>query len=191
VWRALRGTELYGKTLGIVGLGAIGSHVARLGRGLGMRTAAAVRTPKPELAKELGCDILPLDELLARADHLCLCLPGGGGVLLGEREFGLMKPGAGLINIARGSLVDEKAMIRALQDGRLGGAALDVYAVEPLPRDSPLLAMPNVVTTPHMASNTCEARDAVFLACLEEVAKRAAGRRSEQALNPAAYAVKR
>ena len=186
VWRARRGEELYGKTLGVVGLGAIGSIVARLGKGIGMNVLASVRTPKPELAAEIGCEVLPLDELLALSDYVCLCLPGGE-VILGEREFSLMKPGASLVNIARGSVVDEKAMIRALQDGRLGGAALDVFAAEPLPPESPLMAMPGVVATPHMASNSFEATDAVFLVCLEEVARRAAGERSERAVNPDAY----
>ncbi|MDL2272420.1 hypothetical protein LJC23_05245 [Desulfovibrio sp. OttesenSCG-928-I05] len=191
IWQGLRGTEIAGKTLGIVGLGAIGTQLAKLGKAVGMDVIATVRTPKPERARELGCVILPLDEMLRRADYVCLCLPGGGGVLLGEREFELMKPSAGLINVARGNVVDEPALIAALTQGQIGGAALDVYTVEPLPGDSPLLKLPNVIVAPHVGSNTFEATDAVFLLCLEEVRRRAAGEESAAAFNPHAYAVKR
>lgn len=194
VWRARKGSEIYGKSLGIVGLGAIGGRLARMAGSLGMRLLAAVRTPMSEktreqsreLAREFGCEILPLDDMLARADYVCLCLPGGK-VIMGEKEFSLMRPRAGFINIARGSLVDETALIAALTEERIGGAALDVYAVEPLPEDSPLRRLPNVILQPHVGSNTFEATDAVFLLCLEEIRRRLAGERSPLAFNPEAY----
>lgn len=145
---------LYGKTVGLVGLGAIGTHAARLFNGFG---CDVVYTKPNRLAPaeeaEHKVRYLPFDELLAACDCVSLHLRFTPETerLMGEREFGLLRAGALFVNTSRGRLVDEAALVRALESGRLAGAALDVYRHEPLPRDSPLLAAPNLLLTPHTA----------------------------------------
>ncbi len=151
-WEATRwlGTGLSGRTLGLVGLGRIGRAVARRAEPFGMTVAAAGR----------GDD--PLD-VMARADVLSLHAPLTPETrhLVDGRALARMKPGALLVNTARGGLVDQQALAAALHDGRLGGAALDVTDPEPLPPDHPLLAAPNVLVVPHIGSATVEARAAM------------------------------
>jgi glyoxylate reductase len=154
------GRGLDGATLGIVGLGRIGGEVARLGEAFGMRV---VHTRGSGPYEEL-----PLDRLLAEADVVSLHAPGGDETwhLIGERELGLMKPGAVLVNVARGSIVDEDALVRALESGTIAGAALDVYEDEP-EVDPRLLSLENVVLTPHLGSSTVAARDAMGMLCAD------------------------
>ena len=150
----LAGFELSGKTLGIVGLGRIGTRVAEIARGLGMRTIAWDRNPKTVD----GVVQLPLDELLAQSDvvslHLALTKETAG--ILSAARLQLMKPGAVLINTARAELVDESALYSVLHDGRLSGAALDVLTGES--PSNPLLALDNVIVSPHTAYHTRESR---------------------------------
>jgi phosphoglycerate dehydrogenase-like enzyme len=149
--------ELEGQTLGIVGLGAIGDALARKAHGVGMRVIATKRqpaAPPAHIERLLPVDQLPT--LLADADHVALCLPNTAATrgLIGARELGLMKPTAYLYNTGRGVLVDQEALIAALQDGTIAGAGLDVTDPEPLPADSPLWDLPNVLMTAHTSGAT-------------------------------------
>jgi D-3-phosphoglycerate dehydrogenase len=157
---AYLGTELLGKQLGLVGFGQIGQQVARLcHRALNMPVLYCDVVERPEAAAEVGARRAGLDELLPLADVVSLhvpLLPGTRG-LIGEKELKQMKPSAFLINAARGPVVDEGALVQALQEGWIAGAGLDVFAVEPAKGDNPLFDLENVVVTPHMASHTHEA----------------------------------
>ena len=152
--------DLHGKTLGIVGLGAIGRAVAERARGFKMPILYWSRSRKPDAEAELGVQWRELDDLLHEADYVSinLALSDESRGLIGEREIGLMKPDAVLVNTARGPIVDQEALYRALVANRIGGAALDVFAEEPLPVDHALLALENVVVSPHVGSATYETR---------------------------------
>lgn len=157
-WERYCGRDLAGTTVGLVGFGTIGREVAARCRAMGMRVIATKRTEGGGGADADPVDaLMPLSDLhtlLKEADFLVLAVPQTPQTegLIGRREIDAMKPGAVVINIARGAVVDEPAMIAALQEGRIGGAALDVFAKEPLPGDSPLWDMPNVLVSPHSAS---------------------------------------
>jgi D-3-phosphoglycerate dehydrogenase / 2-oxoglutarate reductase len=152
-WVPREGTQLSGKTLGIIGLGGIGREVARMGRGLGMEVLAFNRTPHTD------APVVPLDELLARADviSLHLILNDATRGFLGPMQIARIKPGAILINTARGALVDEAALLEALRSGHIRHAGLDVFHDEPLRPDHPLAAMDNVTLTAHAGFRTPEA----------------------------------
>lgn len=152
-WQHLPGIELHGKTIGFVGLGAIAARVAPVVLALGMRLVGWSLTYDEARAAQLGIHLVALDDLLRQSDVVSLHLrasPRTAGII-GARELGLMKPAAYLINTARGALVDEAALYTALAEHRLAGAALDVFQQEPLPADSPLLTLDNVLVTPHVA----------------------------------------
>jgi D-3-phosphoglycerate dehydrogenase len=170
-WTRRDNVYLRGKTLGVVGVGPIGAEVARLGRSVGMRAVAWTFRPTTERAAELGVTFLPLDELFRTADVVSLHvkLTEQTRRLIGEAELARMKPGALLINTARGAVVDEAALAAALSAGHLGGAGIDVYETEPLPADSPLLACEQVVLTPHNADQTPEGTDILNDGVLENV----------------------
>lgn len=168
------GHELYGKTLGLVGLGRIGSEVAKRAKAFKMRIVAYDPYISPEKAKELEVELLSsLDELLKVADYVSLHLPLTPETenLIGERELSLMKPSSYLINCARGKLVDEGALYNALKEKRIAGAALDVFRQEPLNPDNPLLTLDNVVLTPHLGASTQEAQEKVAVIVAEEIIK--------------------
>lgn len=152
---------LHGKTLGVVGLGNIGARMAQLGRAIGMNVLAWTFNPTPERATNLGVEFVELDDLLRRSDvvSLHLKLTDDSRGIIGERELGLMKEGALLVNTGRGPLVDEAALLAALDSGHLGGAGLDVFSEEPLPPDAPILRQKQVVLTPHNADSTPEGLD--------------------------------
>ena len=157
------GTDVYGKTLGIVGMGNIGAAVARRGRlGFNMRILYSGNSRKTALEQELGAQFRTLDQLLAESDFVCLVVPLSEKTqhMISTRELSLMKKSAILVNIARGPIVDEPALIKALQDGTIRGAGLDVYEKEPL-SESPLFALSNAVTLPHIGSATDETRQAM------------------------------
>jgi len=164
------GAELRGKTLGLVGLGRVGVEVARRARALEMRVLAYDPYLTPERAAEWGVELLPLADMLAQADYLSLhtALSPATDRMVNATLLAQMKRGARLINTARGELVDEAALADALRSGHLAGAALDVFAVEP-PRDSPLLAMSNVIATPHVAGSTAEAQEEVGVQIAQQV----------------------
>ncbi len=161
-WNAglLLGSDIYGKTLGILGLGTIGAAVARRAKGFGMQVFyTAAHGPKPALESELGCRYLPLEELVQRADFLSLhCkLDETTHHLMDEKRLFSMKKGAYLINTGRGALVDETALALALQQGHLGGAALDVFEFEPCVTEE-LKTLPNTVLSPHLGASTKDNR---------------------------------
>ena len=155
------GVELAGKTLGVVGLGRVGSLVAARAGGLGMRVISFDPYVSSERAKEMGVEMMPtLEALLVQSDFVSIHLPRAPETegLMGERQLRMMKAGARLVNTARGGIVDEDALAKALEDGHLAGAALDVFDREPA-TDSPLFGLPNVVVTPHLGASTREAQD--------------------------------
>ena len=168
----LQGVELLGKVLGIVGLGRIGSEVARRALGFRMQVIAYDPYLTREAAERLGVESVELEELFARADFLTIHTPLTGATrhLLGEAELGRLKPGVRIINCARGGLIDEQALARAIQSGRVAGAALDVFEQEPPPADHPLLKLEQVIVTPHLGAATDEAQAAVALAIADQVA---------------------
>ena len=164
------GTEVTGKTLGVIGMGRIGREVARRGRGLGMRVLAYDPYVSHEHAERLGVELCDLDHILARADFLTVHVPLTTTTrgLIGVRELALLKPSARVINCARGGIVDESALNNALDEGRLAGAALDVFCQEP-PFQSPLLNQEQVVVTPHLGASTREAQVAVAVDVARQV----------------------
>lgn len=157
-WPRMDNVYLQGKTLGIIGTGHIGAEMARLGGAVGMNVIAWTYHPSAERAAALGVTFVELETLLRSADVVSLHvrLTDESRHLIGARELGLMKPGALLINVARGGVVDTDALVAALDTGHLGGAAIDVYDQEPLPADHPLLRCEQVVLTPHCADMTPE-----------------------------------
>ncbi|PYO09122.1 MAG: phosphoglycerate dehydrogenase [Candidatus Rokuibacteriota bacterium] len=168
----LQGVELLGKVLGIVGLGRIGSEVARRALGFRMQVIAFDPYLTREAAERLSVESVELEELLARADFVTIHTPLTGDTrhLLGEAELERLKPGARIINCARGGLIDELALARAIQAGKVAGAALDVFEQEPPPPDHPLLKLEQVIVTPHLGAATDEAQAAVALAIADQVA---------------------
>ncbi len=155
------GLDVHGKRLGIIGLGRIGAAIARRAHfGFEMSILYCGNSDKPNYEAEFEAKRLDMDELLAQADFICVCVPLSEQTrhLLGAREFALMRPDTIFINIARGPVVDEAALIKALQAGQLRAAGLDVFEKEPLSADSALLQLPNVVALPHIGSATIEAR---------------------------------
>jgi glyoxylate reductase len=160
----LLGQDVYGATLGIVGLGAIGGAVARRAFGFGMRVLYTGRSSKPALEAATGAEYCSLDDLLRESDFVCITCaltPETRG-LIGARELALMKPTAILVNTARGAIVDQAALADALQAGRIAGAGIDVTVEEPLPPNSPLWAMEHVLITPHTAGETRRYEDNVI-----------------------------
>ncbi|MGK9419397.1 D-2-hydroxyacid dehydrogenase family protein [Pseudomonas cedrina] len=151
-WQVGLGGDLYGKTLGILGLGSIGQKVAQFAQVFGMRVIAWSENLTPERAAESGVTWVSKKALFEQADILTihLVLSDRSRGLVDAQALGWMKPGARLVNTARGPIVDEAALVQALQSGRLAGAALDVFAEEPLPLDHPFRHLPNVLATPHV-----------------------------------------
>ncbi len=169
--RRFKGIGLEGKTLGIVGYGRIGRAVAQRARAFGMRILVNQRRLTPELAVDSGVEAVDLYDLLAQSDFVTLHVPlrPENVHMIGEKELAHMKPGAFLINTSRGAIVDEEALLRALNRGHLAGAALDVYTQEPPPPDHPLVRHPNVICTPHIASQTDDAQRAAALQVAEHI----------------------
>ena len=171
-WQATVGSELAGRTLGVIGLGRLGSRVATIGRAFEMDTIAWSQNLDPQRAKDLGVEPVGRDDLLARADvvtiHLRLSDRTRG--LIGAAELARMRRSAVLVNTSRGPIVDEAALIAALQDGTIAGAGLDVYDTEPLPADHPLRSAPNTVLTPHLGYVTSGTYARYFGDAVEDIA---------------------
>jgi phosphoglycerate dehydrogenase-like enzyme len=152
---------LYGKTLGIIGLGHIGRGVARMGKAFGMKVVATKRKAK-KVSRALNVDVLyppsQLPDLLKESNFVVMALPFTPETdkIIGEKELHMMKPTAFLVNVGRGETIDENALIRALEKRSIAGAGLDAYTVEPLPSESKLWSLPNVVMTPHCSGMQCE-----------------------------------
>jgi phosphoglycerate dehydrogenase-like enzyme len=170
-WQQTVGLGLNGKTLGVLGLGTLGSRVARVGRAFEMDVIAWSQNLTAQRAAEVGATLVGRDELLGRADLLTIHLMLGERTrgLIGARELALMKPSAYLVNTSRGPIVDEAALVRALRDGTIAGAGLDVFDEEPLPLGHPLRRLPNTVITPHLGYVTEETYRIFFGQALEDV----------------------
>ena len=167
-WETRNGVELLGKTLGVIGTGGIGAEMVRMAAGIGMKVLAWNRSG---VSGSLPCAEVPLDELLSVADvvSLHLVLNDETRGFLDRERLGRIKPGAIFVNTARGAIVDEAALIEALTKGRIGHAALDVFAEEPLPAGHPLTTLPNVTLTAHAAFMTREASINLLRMALELV----------------------
>ena len=165
------GCDVHGKTLGIIGLGKIGEAIARRGRfGFGMNILYSGNSRKPQLEQELGARFVPQEKLLSEADFVCPVVPLTDGTrnLIGRKELALMGPESILINVSRGPVVDQDALIQALEEKTIRAAGLDVYVKEPLP-DSRLFKLKNVVTVPHIGSATNDTRDAMAKRALDNL----------------------
>ena len=163
-WPRAMVTQLRGKTLGLIGTGAIGSEVAKLGMGIGMRVIAWTFHPRGEIA-----EWVPFEEVFRQSDVLSVHVRQSSDTLrlIRKEQFALMKRGAIFVNTARGRIVEEADLVDALRTGRLGGAGLDVFETEPLPANSPFLTMPNAILTPHAAGVTPEATEAGLALAIE------------------------
>ena len=164
------GVEVRNKTLGIVGLGNVGSEVARRVQGFHMRVLGFDPYVSPQYARNLHVDLVTLEEIFKEADFITLHVPltPQSRNMIGPRELAIMKPTVRIINCARGGLIDEKALDQALREGRVAGAALDVFAQEP-PRDCPLLKNEKVIATPHLGASTHEAQANVAIDAAEQI----------------------
>ncbi|MGC9152896.1 MAG: 2-hydroxyacid dehydrogenase [Vulcanisaeta sp.] len=160
-WGWLLGSEVHGATLGIIGLGNIGTAVARRARAFNMRVIYWSRTRKPQIEFALGIEYRPLESVLSESDYVVITVAATPETrhLINEERLKLMKRGAYLINVARGDVVDTNALVKALKEGWIAGAALDVFEEEPLPVTHELVKLSNVVLTPHIGSATYETRE--------------------------------
>ena len=171
-WQLGLGRDLMGRTLGVVGLGKLGQRVVRYGQAFGMDVIGWSRNVTPERCEGLGIGYAAtLRDLLERADvvSLHLALNDGTRGIIGEDELAVMKRDAVIINTSRGPLIDEVALVRALNDGKLGGAGLDTFDVEPLPADHPFRGMPNVIATPHLGYVTAETYRIYYQDAVEDI----------------------
>lgn len=169
--KSFTGVELYGKTLGLLGAGRIGGEVATRARAFGMRVLVFDPFLGPERASALGAEMAAFDDVLTRADVLSVHVPLTAETtgLIGDAQIARLKPTAFVLNVARGGVVDEDALLRALQSKRIAGAALDVFSSEPLPADHPFRSLSNVVLTPHLGASTAEAQQNVAIEIAEAV----------------------
>lgn len=188
LWQPLWGNDVFGKTLGILGCGRIGQAMARRAAGFQMRLIGYDIAPNPE-AERIGINFVSLDELLAESDFLSLhaALTAQNRALIGEAQLRKMKPSAYLINTARGALVDEGALVRALTEGWIAGAALDAFAIEPLPAEHPVRTAPNVLLTPHLASFARETGERVSLTAAQAIVDLKNGRKPQFVVNPEVF----
>jgi len=187
-WTSGWGHDISGKTLGILGCGRIGQAVARRASGFNMRLLGCDVAPNPD-AEKLGIKFVSMDQLLAESDFLTLhaaLTPETRG-LIGEAQLRKMKPSAYLINTARGAIVDEAALIRALNEKWIAGAALDAFVVEPLPADHPFRTAPNVLLTPHQASFGFETGARVSEAAAQAIVDLQSGRKPQWVVNPEVF----
>ena len=184
--KMMLGSDVHGKTLGIVGLGRIGSAVARRAKGFNMRVIYYDVVRREDLEGELGLEYKPLEELLKEADYITLHVPLTKDTyhLIGERELNMMKPTAYLINTSRGAVIDQRALYRALKERRIAGAALDVFEKEPIDQDDPLLELDNVVLTPHIGSASVETRKKMAMMAAENLVSVLRGVEPPNLVNP-------
>ncbi|WLH48663.1 2-hydroxyacid dehydrogenase [Pseudomonas beijingensis] len=184
------GTDVHGKTLGIIGMGRIGEALAQRGHfGFGMPVLYHSHSPKPAVEQRFNARYCSLETLLRQADFICLTLPLTAETqgLIGAQAFAQMRPESIFINISRGKVVDETALIEALRNKQIRGAGLDVFEREPLSADSPLLQMDNVVATPHMGSATHETREAMARCAVDNLLAALAGERPVNLVNAGAW----
>ncbi len=184
-WPRIVGVQVSGKVLGIIGLGQIGKTVAKRALGFDMRILAYDIIKDEGFAQKWGVTYLALDEVLTESDFLSIHVPLSPSTsrIIGERELGLMKKEAFLVNISRGNVVDEEALYRALKEQRIRGAGLDVFSNEP-PKESSLLTRDNLISTPHMGAFTYEALRETGMVCVRDIIDVLEGRRPQFVVNP-------
>jgi len=182
------GQDVHGATLGIIGLGRIGAAIARRARGFAMTILYNNRRPADALGAEVGARYVSLDDLLRQSDFVMVscALTAETRHLIAERELGLMKPTAVLVNIARGPIVDQRALYRALVDRKIWAAGLDVFEVEPVPMDEPLLKLDNVVVPPHLGSASTATRIKMATMAAQNCLAGVSGRVPPNVVNPEA-----
>lgn len=185
-WKRKPGDDVYGKTLGLIGMGRIGKSVARRASGFDMKIVAYDLVRDEELGARHGIEYLPLDEVLSRSDFISIHLPSSPETrkFIGERELKKMQPSAYFVNTSRGSVVDEAALIRALKEGWIAGAGLDVLENEPPAKDHPLFALENVVLTPHIGGASLGAMRAMSLDSAANTIRVLRGERPTGMANP-------
>jgi len=188
-WEELSGASVWGKSLGIIGFGSTGQAVARRASGFPMVVRAYDPFPNSEAARNLGVELTSFDDLLAASDYVSLHadLNPSTAKMMNAEAFAKMKPGAFFVNTARGGLVDEAALLAALESGRLAGAALDTHAVEPPHPDNPLFQRDDVIVTPHIAFSTAESIAAVNAAVMRNLTDGMEGRKPAFLVNPDAW----
>jgi len=179
------GNEVYKKTLGILGLGKIGQEVAKRCQAFGMKVIAYDPFISAEVGKQLGVDLVEFEECLKYSDYISLHLPKSKETIgmIGAKQFEMMKDGVRIINVARGGIIDEDALVNALKSGKCAGAALDVYSTEPPDFSSELFELPNVITTPHLGASTEEAQTNVAIDVAEQIVDVFEGRSARSAVN--------
>ena len=179
------GSEVYGKTLGVIGLGKIGREVAKRLQAFGMSVVGYDPYLKPEQAEALGIRLADLDTLYRESDYITVHVPKTKETtgMINSEKIALMKPGVRLINVARGGIFDEAAVAKAAIEGRIAGAAIDVYSTEPAPADNPLLGIPNILTTPHLGASTEEAQTNVAIDIAEQIVEVLQGKPARAAVN--------
>lgn len=187
-WPRIVGAGFDKKTLGIVGVGQIGKKVAKRAAGFDMEVLVYDVIQDPEFADKLGVKYLPLDEVLTKSDFISVHVPllDATRNMIGKREIDLMKPGAFLVNVARGGVVDEDALFEALKDNKIAGAACDVFTREPA-KDNPLLTLENVIATPHMGMYTREALVDTGMMCVRYIVDTLEGRKPQFLNNPEVF----
>lgn len=187
-WDTVFGNSIYGKTLGVIGAGDIGRRVVRNLSGFSMRVLAFDPSPDENFARQYGVSYCPLEQLLEESDYISIHCPLHSGTfhLLSDHAFSMMKPSARLINCARGEIVDEKALYRALSTKRIAGAALDVYEKEPFEAGNPLFQLDNAVLSPHIAGMTFECRKSVIAMAFQNIIDLSEGVKPPGLINPEA-----
>jgi len=184
--RMFVGSDVHGKILGIVGLGRIGSTIAKRAKGFDMKILYFDPRRRPELEEELGAEYASIDELLSRSDFVSLHVPLTEETrgFIGDRELDIMKEGAFLINTSRGPVIDQDALYWGLKEGKIAGAALDVFEEEPLPSGSPLKELDNIVMTPHIASASVETRTKMAVTAARNLVAVLEGMEPSNLVNP-------
>lgn len=179
------GAEVYNKTLGVIGLGKIGREVAHRLQAFKMNVLGYDPFLKPEQAEALGIRLVDLETLYKESDYITVHVPKTKETagMIGAAQIATMKPTVRLINVARGGIIDEAALAAAAKEGRIGGAAIDVFSTEPAPADNPLLGIPNIITTPHLGASTEEAQVNVAVDIAEQIADVLAGKPARAAVN--------
>jgi D-3-phosphoglycerate dehydrogenase len=179
------GNEIYGKTLGVIGLGKIGTAVAKRAQSFEMEVIGCDPYVSEDYASKLGIELVDLETLLKRSDYITLHIPATKETKgsIGEKQIAMMKPGVRIINCARGGIVDEKALSKAVEEGGVAGVAIDVYEQEPPPTDNPLLKLEKAVTTPHLGASTEEAQINVAIDVAEQIIDVLNGKPARSAVN--------
>lgn len=185
-WEKRISHETPGSILGVLGFGSVGQLLAKLAQGIGCTVIAYDPYPNQKVAQEMGVELVTLDELFRRADSISIHVPYCPDThhLVNAERLAMMKPDAVIVNTARGGIIEEQALCEALRKGQIAGAGLDVFAQEPLPTDSPLLGLDNVVLTPHIASQTEESLWNIYKTAIDIAVDFYQGKDSRHILNP-------